>query len=463
MLQSDYVENNSMNNSETTSAYQVVMPRLGLTMREGKILEWYKKDGDSVIKGEPLFSIENEKTSLDIESSASGVLKIQVPVDVSVPILSPVALLFGSGQASGHHAIFDVSATQIENNKSPKSQAKETVVAQLSENATFRATPKARAIARREGVDLGNLTGSGVRGMVVSADVFQKIKAVGEVRATPLAKLKAADSGIDLHGRVGSGPRCMVRCEDLAQFTAEPGAANVPCVKPLGELRTIISNRLGQSWLERPQVTLTTEADATLFMEARKQLNFELGKKNVKISINTLFIKLAAQAISEFPYINVSLIPEGLLQHQDINIGLAVDTERGLLVPVLRFADNKNFETIQTELDGLVDRTIKGKNLKDELSGGTFTITNLGTYDIDSFTPIINPPECAILGVGRIHQKPVGFENQIVLRQMVSLSLSFDHRLVDGAPAAKFLQRIKQFVEQPFLWSLWKNEQDRGI
>ncbi|MRS05397.1 hypothetical protein EG832_19615, partial [bacterium] len=320
MQQNDYVENKSMNNSESTSAYQVVMPRLGLTMREGKILEWYKKDGDPVVKGEPLFSIENEKASLDIESPANGVLKIQVPVDVSVPILSPVALLFGSGQASGHHAIVDVTVTREEKSILPDTLANETVIAQSVEISTVRATPKARALARREGVDLSNLMGTGVRGMVVTADIVQKIKAIGAVRATPLAKLKAADAGIDLHGRTGSGPRGMVRCEDLAQFSTESEAANIPCVKPLSELRTIISSRLGQSWLERPQVTLTTEADATLFMEARKQLNLELGKKNVKISLNSLFIKIAAQAIAEFPYINVSLIPEGLLQHQDINI-----------------------------------------------------------------------------------------------------------------------------------------------
>jgi pyruvate dehydrogenase E2 component (dihydrolipoamide acetyltransferase) len=459
MLPNNYVENETMNNPETTNAYQVVMPRLGLTMREGKIIEWYKKDGDFVTKGEPLFSIENEKASLDIESPASGLLQIQIPVDVSVPILSPVALLLGSGQASGHHAIADVTVIKVEKNKLTENQDIETVITQNSDKSTVRATPKARVIARRDGVDLSNLTGSGVRGMVVSADVFQKIKTIVEVRATPLAKLKAADAGIDLHGKTGSGPRGMVRCEDLARFSNESLAANIPCVKPLSELRTIISNRLGQSWLERPQVTLTTEADATLFMEARKQLNFELGKKNVKISLNALFIKIAAQAILEFPYINVSLIPEGLLQHQDINIGLAVDTERGLLVPVLRYANSKSFESIQIELDGLVDRTLSGKNLKDELSGGTFTITNLGTYEIDAFTPIINPPECAILGIGRIIQKPVAYEGQIVLRNMVNLSLSFDHRLVDGAPAAKFLQRIKQYLEQPFLWSLWKNNQ----
>ena len=457
MLQSNYAESNRMNTSETNNAYQVVMPRLGLTMREGKILEWYKKDGDSVNKGEPLFSIENEKTSLDIESPASGVLKIQVPVDVTVPILSPVALLLGSGHVGGHHVISEVVPINTVTNTTNITPRHESVTPKRS-NTIILATPKARILARKEGVDLSSLTGTGIRGMVTCADVTQQIRASGTVRATPLAKLKAAEAGIDLHGVVGSGPRGMVRCGDLDLV---PGTNHenqeIVGVRPLSELRSIISSRLSQSWMERPQVTLTTEADATLFVEARKQLNAELAKKNTKISLNTLFVKIAAQAILEFPYMNVSLIPEGLYQHPNINIGLAVDTERGLLVPVLRDANLKSFEGIQHELDGLTERTLNSNNRKDELSGGTFTITNLGTFEIDAFTPIINPPECAILGIGRIHQKPVAYENQIALRNMVSLSLSFDHRLVDGAPAARFLQRIKQFVEQPFLWSLWKN------
>jgi len=457
MLQSSYAESNRMNTSETNNAYQVVMPRLGLTMREGKILEWYKKDGDSVKKGEPLFSIENEKTSLDIESPASGVLKIQVPVDVTVPILSPVALLLGSGHVGGHHVISEVVPLNTVSNTTNITPRHESVTAKSS-NSIILATPKARILARKEGIDLSSITGTGIRGMVISADVTQQIRVSGTVRATPLAKLKAAEAGIDLHGVVGSGPRGMVRCGDLELV---PGTNHenqeIEGVRPLSELRSIISSRLGQSWMERPQVTLTTEADATLFVEARKQLNLELAKKNTKISLNTLFVKIAAQAILEFPYINVSLIPEGLYQHPNINIGLAVDTDRGLLVPVLRDVNLKSFEGIQHELDGLTERTLNSNNRKDELSGGTFTITNLGTFEIDAFTPIINPPECAILGIGRIHQKPVSYENQIALRSMVTLSLSFDHRLVDGAPAARFLQRIKQFVEQPFLWSLWKN------
>jgi len=458
MLQSNCAESKTMNTSETKDAYQVVMPRLGLTMREGKILEWYKKDGDPVKKGEPLFSIENEKASLDIESPASGILQIQVPVDVTVPILSPVALLLGSGQVGGHHVVAGVLPLTAVNDTTKIIPLQERISTK-SKNTNVLATPKARILAKKEGIDLSLLTGTGIRGMVVSADVTQYIQGSGSVRATPLAKLKAAEAGIDLHGVVGSGPRGMVRCDDLQSVTSTKSESQkIEGVRPLSELRSIISNRLGQSWMERPQVTLTTEADATLFVEARKQLNLELAKKNVKISLNTLFVKIAAKAISEFPYINVSLIPEGLYQHPDINIGLAVDTERGLLVPVMRDANLKSFEKIQQELDELTERTLKGNNRKDELNGGTFTITNLGTYEIDAFTPIINPPECAILGIGRIHQKPVAFENQIALRIMVALSLSFDHRLVDGAPAAKFLHRIKQFVEQPFLWSLWKNE-----
>jgi pyruvate/2-oxoglutarate dehydrogenase complex dihydrolipoamide acyltransferase (E2) component len=299
--------------------------------------------------------------------------------------------------------------------------------------------------------------------MIVSVDVAQKIQAKGSVRATPLAKRKAAEAGIDLQGVSGSGPRGMVRCEDLNRLEkARPEEAAFEGVRPLSELRSIISNRLGQSWMERPQVTLTTEADATLFMEARKQLNNELAKKNVKISLNTLFVRIAAQVIHEFPYMNVSLIPEGLYQHPCINIGFAVDTDRGLLVPVVRNPLHKNFESIQKELDGLVERTLKDSNQKDELSGGTFTITNLGAFEIDAFTPIINPPECAILGIGRVHQKPVAYENQVALRSMLALSLSFDHRIVDGAPAAKVLQRIKQYIEQPFLWSLWDNDSAKG-
>ena len=226
-------------------------------------------------------------------------------------------------------------------------------------------------------------------------------------------------------------------------------------IKPLSNLRLIIASRLGTSWNERPQVTLTTEADASLFVEARIQMNKELEKKGVKLSYNTLLLKLSAMALAEHPYMNVSLISEGLLQHHQVNVGLAVDTEQGLMVPVLHNAAVMSHEELHYDLQGLIERTLQGKSKSEDLIGGTFTITNLGTFEIDAFTPIINPPECAILGIGRIIEKPVVREGKVLVRQMMALSLSFDHRLVDGVPAARFLQRIKHYIEQPFLWSLW--------
>lgn len=319
-----------------------------------------------------------------------------------------------------------------------------------------RISPKARKLAREKGLDVSQLTGSGVRGMIVTGDLPDKPVKAETVKATPVARKFADEAGVDLATVTGTGPRGMVRKEDVKKcLQSVPVIPEPQAPVPLEGMRKVIAERLGKSWNERPQANLTTEVDASLFVKARQQINQELSKKGVKISYNTLLIKLVAQAIAEFPYMNVTLVPEGLVQRTHINVGLAVDTERGLMVPVVKDADYKNFECIQKELDDVIQKTLAGTASWDDLTGGSFTITNLGAYEIDAFSPIINPPECAILGVGRIHEKPVVVDGQIVVREMMALSISFDHRLVDGAPAARFLQRIKQFIEQPFLWSLW--------
>jgi pyruvate dehydrogenase E2 component (dihydrolipoamide acetyltransferase) len=193
-------------------------------------------------------------------------------------------------------------------------------------------------------------------------------------------------------------------------------------------------------------VTLTTEADATNLASARQQASAELGDK---VSYDALLVALVARALREHPDLNVRLAGAGIQHLSEINIGVAVDTERGLLVPVVRSAASQGLLQIQSTLSELVDRALTGRSLPDDLSGGTFTITNLGMFEIDAFTPIINPPESAILGVGRIVSKPVVHEGQVVPREMMTLSLSFDHRVIDGAPAARFLQRVKQLVERP--------------
>lgn len=444
-----------MSNQEFTSSYQVVMPRLGLTMVEGKIIEWHKKDGELVEKGEPLFSIENEKATLDIESPATGKLEIKVEPDIVVPILSPVGVIYTREKAGSHHA--SPQTAQPVGDVAKKGDVEKRVVSASGERMQqVRLSPKARKIAREKGLDVSQLTGSGIRGMIVTSDLPAKAEKAEAVKATPVARKMAQETGIDLAGVTGTGPRGMVRKEDVVKcIQSVPVIPEPSSPVPLEGMRKIIAERLGKSWNERPQANLTTEVDASLFVKARKQINQELSKKGVKISYNTLFVKLVAQAISEFPYMNVTLLPEGLLQQTRINIGLAVDTERGLMVPVVKDAVYKNFECIQKELDAVIQKTLDGSASWDDLTGGTFTITNLGAFEIDAFSPIINPPECAILGIGRIQEKPVVVDGQIVVREMMALSISFDHRLVDGAPAARFLQRIKQFIEQPFLWSLW--------
>ena len=445
-----------MSDQEFTSSYQVVMPRLGLTMVEGKIIEWYKKDGEWVEKGEPLFSIENEKATLDIESPATGKLEIQVQPDIVVPILSPVGVIFTKEKASSHHAAPKESIVATATVEATKVEDKVEHIQTSVRDQQVRVSPKARKSARQAGIDLGAVKGTGIRGMIVTADLPSVVREEQVIKATPVARKFAQESGVDLVSVHGSGPRGMVRKEDVEKcLQSIPDIPEPSAPVPLSGMRKVIAERLGKSWNERPQANLTTEADASLFVKAREQINGELKKKEIKISYNTLLIKIVAQALSEFPDLNVSLLPEGLIQHTYINVGLAVDTPKGLMVPVVKDANYKNFECIQSDLDSVIKKTLDGSASWDELTGGTFSITNLGAFEIDAFSPIINPPECAILGIGRIHPKPVVVDGQIVVREMMALSISFDHRLVDGAPAARFLQRVKQFVEQPFLWSLW--------
>jgi pyruvate dehydrogenase E2 component (dihydrolipoamide acetyltransferase) len=231
------------------------------------------------------------------------------------------------------------------------------------------------------------------------------------------------------------------------EHTLSPGET----VVPLTSLRRVIGERMSQSAFNAPHVTLLTEAEATHLVSARNQLNEELTANGAgsKIAFNTLIAALVARALRAQPQLNSRLEPDGIHLLSQINIALAVDTERGLMTPVLPRVDELSLLAIQRGYDALIGRAMAGKSLPDDFVGGTFTITNLGALDVDGFTPIINPPQAAILGVGRIIEKPVAREGAVVIRPMVALSLSFDHRIVDGAPAARFLQRVKQLVERP--------------
>ena len=432
---------------EPNKTHTVVMPKLGLTMTEATLVEWHQEDGESVEKGDVLFTLETAKSTLEIEAPASGPLHILVPAGETVPVKTPVAQIGG--------------AAKQQSSKTPKPQTGETVKPQVDSAAEqprgtdaklVPASPKARALARERGVSLDGIRSTGPRGMIVVADV-EGAAAEPQVDASPVARNVAEQLAIDLATVQGSGPRGRIMRADVERAATsqtpkppEPTPTPTGAVASLTGLRGIIAERLTRSWQERPQVTLITELDATNLVNARDQLNAE---PDVKVAYNAFLVKAVALALRDHPEANVTLTDAGLQQQEQINVGLAVDTERGLMVPVLHDADAKSLLDINQALTELAQRALDGASLPDELTGGSITVTNLGMYEIDAFTPIINPSESVILGVGQIAAKPVVVDGEIAIRQMMTLSLGFDHRVIDGAPAARFLQRIKRLLERP--------------
>ena len=433
--------------------YEVVMPKLGLIMTEARLAEWYKEEGDWVESGEPLFALESDKSTIDIEAPAAGRVSIVVPAGDTVPVMTPVAYILDEDAAMPKVTSQPIPTpseeTRVKSVSLPGSPNQGKPV------SAIRATPKARKLAQDRGLNLAGLQGSGPRDMVVVADL-DKFGEEDLADATPVARKMAAECGLNLSELSGTGPNGRITRTDVSKAIAgvlanspDPSKSTPAAGEkslPLTGLRGVIARRLSESWRERPQVTLTTEVDATILISARQQINAETGRK---VSFNAFFLMAAARALREQPHVNVRLTESGITLLKEINIGLAVDTERGLLVPVLFQVDSKTILALDTEISKAVQRALTGTALPDELSGGTFTITNLGQYGIDAFTPIINPPEAAVLGIGRIAPRPFVVGRQLEVRDTVTLSLSFDHRLLDGAPAAGFLQRIATLIGRP--------------
>ena len=447
---------------------EVILPKLGQTMESGAIVEWLKEEGDPVQRGDVLFTVESDKAVLDVEATARGFLrKILVPAGQTVPVLTAVALITRESDE-------DVSGYQgaSRHGTRGKELAPERAELERVEPEPARATgrivasPRARKTAREKGVDLAQVSGTGPGGRIVEQDVIEHLAARPKV--TPVARRTAEALGVSLEAVGGTGPGGRIVKADVeaaAPLAPVPIAAPAPAEAPAAEaavaesvpltgMRRIIAERMAASHAQTARVTLVTESDATAFVEAREQLKASVTEEwGFAPGYNDLLGLIVARALSEFPYMNARLNEDGqsIERLPFVNLGMAVDTERGLLVPVIHDADQKGLRAFGTEFRALVERARTGKSLPDDLSGGTFTITNLGMYDIDAFTPIINLPEAAILGAGRIQTKAVVREGQIVARQMWTLSLTFDHRLVDGAPAARFLQHIKQLIENPLL------------
>ncbi|MFC2030299.1 dihydrolipoamide acetyltransferase family protein [Chloroflexota bacterium] len=395
-------------------AIEIRFPKLGLTMTEGTFLRWLKEVNDPVQKGEILFEVESDKVVMEIEAAQSGVL---VQAEVEPGDVVPVGQVIG--------AIGQPGEEQLTAEHSPST------LATLEKPPTDRvmASPVARRLAKEAGLDLGGVSGTGPKGRITKEDVERALVEIEKGEAQ----------------QQSAEPEPSKARPEPASLTPTPAE-----IIPLMGVRRTIAERMAHSAHSTAPVTLTTEADASQMVRLRNSFKARLdGTDRPVPSYNDILIKAVAAALRDHPALNARLVEDEIHRLKEINIGLAVDVDGGLYVPVIRNADRLALGSIASETWRVIERLRQGAFLPDDLQGGTFTITNLGGYEIEAFTPIINPPECAVLGVGQIAPKPVVRDGQIVVCSVVTFSLTFDHRLVDGAPAARFLQQIKQLAEDP--------------
>ena len=441
-------------------ASEVVMPRLGWTMEVGRIVECLKQDGEHVEAGDLILAIESDKAVSEIEALDSGILRI--PPDPQIGVELPVGAPLGFIVQSGEDDPF-ASAAPVAVAKTPMQQVSNILPAgrlapalQSNGHTSSQAiSPRARRIATELGVDWTVLVGSGSSGRIREADVRAAAlarPAQSQTRATPTVRRLAEESGIDLTSVPPGRPGGRITRSDVLAATRS-GSGSVG--DPISQIRRVIIQRMTESARIVAPVTLTTDADATELVRIRALLKKEAVDGERIPSFNDLIARLVALSLIDYPELNATLTNDTIVQHQAVHMGIAVDTDRGLMVPVVRDADRKSVHQIAENSAELIARTRAGAVSTADLQGSTFTISNLGMFDIDAFTPIINLPECAILGLGRIQARPVviGENNdEIALRKMMALSLTFDHRVVDGAPAARFLQAVKRKIERPYTW-----------
>ena len=441
------------------------MPRLGWTMEVGRVVEWLKQDGEPVEVGDLILAIESDKAINEVEAYDSGILRIpaDAQIGVELPVGAPLGFIvqpgdpdpFSSVSASASDSAAFSEETSFDTPPLTADPVISAVVPSASNGSGAAISPRARKLALENGVDWSGLTGSGSTGRIREVDIRAAMAAqpvAAATRATPSVRRLAEENGVDLAAVAPSGVGGRLTRSDVLG-AVRPAASAVP--EALGPVRRVIVERMTEAARTVAPVTLTTDADATELVRMRELFKQELAAGEPVPTYNDILIRLAALSLLEHPNLNASLTSEGIVQHPDVHIGLAVDTDRGLLVPVVRNADRKSIHQIAADAAAVIPAAQTGSAPADQLRGSTFTISSLGTFGIDAFTPIINLPECAILGVGRIVSRAVVIDEatgELGARKMMALSLTFDHRVVDGAPAARFLQAIVSKIERPFTW-----------
>ncbi|MFP4382876.1 MAG: dihydrolipoamide acetyltransferase family protein [Spirochaetia bacterium] len=438
-------------------ATEILMPRQGQSVESCIILEWKKQAGDSVEQGETVCEVETDKATFEVEAPESGtLLEVYREEGDEVPVLEPIALVGQPGE-KGREAPEPREQQQekqspakpaepVEPEKKVDEQEQETQVKQAVSESERRGgiSPRAKKTAEAKGVDPAVLSGSGPHGRIIERDVLKAAER-GEPM-TPAARAKSAAGGAGRPDR-GSGIGGRVTAADMGREPAaqqeQPAEGQVTERKVSG-IRKLISERMHESLQTTAQLTLHSSADAQNILSYRKQLKEAPDEHDVAgITINGMVMYAAVKTLQKFPFMNAHMTGESILEYGSVHLGFAVDTPRGLMVPVIQNAQDLSLKELSAEAKRLGTACLEGNIKPDELSGGTFTVTNLGALDVEMFTPVLNPPQVAILGVCSAVPKPVIRGTETVFTPHMGLSLTIDHRAVDGAPAARFLKALK--------------------
>ncbi|HEY6997593.1 MAG TPA: dihydrolipoamide acetyltransferase family protein [Candidatus Binatia bacterium] len=421
----------------------IIMPALGVAQQTGTLLKWLKKEGQSVAKGEPVMEIETDKATVEIEAPASGILTqvIAQPGD-EVPVGTRIALILAPGESASAATLESGSRVQSGTDSNPFAKRKE-----KSPGGKKAAASSAPSLRQQESRGDSHFTASSPGGTTkISGPVT-----AGRILASPAAKRIARERGVRLATLKGSGPDGSILVRDVLQPKAsEPprpndvSAASEPV--PLSTMRRIVGERMLQSKLSAPHFYISMEIDMSAIGKLRREWR-QRGDEVIP-SINDFILLACARALKQFPSVNSSYDGQGIVFNKNINLGLAVALEEGLVVPVIRDADQLTLLELTARTRDLIDKAQKKKLFPMEYDGGTFTVSNLGMLGVDSFVAIINPPQCAILATGRIAPRVVAEEDMLAIRSMMTATLSADHRIIDGAVGARFLQRIKKVLEE---------------
>ena len=405
----------------------MIMQRMSVAMEYGVILKWLKKEGDTVKQGDLIVEIFGEKNEFELESPGDGVLlKILCEVDDEIPISEPIAYIGKKGEK-----VPDVMPKKL-------NKAAAVTTPAVSTPAPAVSTPQSKAATK-----------------TTSPPIETRLPG-GKIKASPRAKKKAKEMGIDISLLVGSGPDGRIVEKDVLTAQSVPQATvsddrKVKQVAPMTPLRRTIARRMTQS-AQNPHITMITEIDMTEVVELRKEINERVEKKHgIRISFNDIIVKVVADTLERFPKFNATLAGNDLVMFDEVNIGVAMAADGGLIVPTVRDANKKSITEIAVETKDFGKRAKTNELKPEELTGSTFTVSNLGPFKVDLFIPVINPPETAILALGQIKKKPAVVDDVIVIRSLMMASCAVDHRILDGAPAGQFLAALKETLENPFM------------